>query len=73
MSTALLSKVAAVFQPDRLAGLVTEGRVHCPINGRDVDVDRCLGCRSFEKTIAGQAGQVWLRCKAFRSRPIYHL
>jgi hypothetical protein len=32
----------------RASHIVDCGRVWCPVRGRDIDVDRCVGCESFQ-------------------------
>lgn len=71
MSTTLRSKFAAFLRPDRVASLVSDGRVSCPYGLGDVDVDRCFGCPSYEGTFEGKAGGTWLRCRATLHRPLY--
>jgi hypothetical protein len=63
MRTNLLAKVAAIMRPDYPL-LVTRGLVACPSRNRDVEVDRCFACASFQDTTGDDDGNTWLRCRA---------
>jgi hypothetical protein len=65
--TTMLSKIAAILQPDRLASVVTQGRLYCVNSRRDVDVDGCYACPSFEGTYLGPVGETRLRCRVIRT------
>jgi hypothetical protein len=65
--TTMLSKIAAILQPVRLASVVTQGQLYCVNSGHDVEVDRCYACPSFEGTYLGPSGETRLRCRVLRT------
>jgi hypothetical protein len=65
--TTMLSKIAAILQPVRLASVVTQGQLYCVKRGRDVEVDMCYACPSFEGTYLDPSGETRLRCRVLRT------
>lgn len=63
-----MAKIAAFLRPQRFPLLVSGGRVACPRNIFDVDVDRCFGCDLFEGLLSADNG-AWVQCRATRTRP----
>lgn len=48
---------------------VGDGRVACPVQGRDVDVERCLGCVFLCDTVEGAGGTAGIRGIVCRGEP----
>jgi hypothetical protein len=65
--TTMLSKIAAILQPDRLASVVTRGQLYCVHRSRDVEVDQCYACPAFAGTFLTPAGVTRLRCRVLRT------
>ncbi|MTV24314.1 hypothetical protein FTX61_02590 [Nitriliruptoraceae bacterium ZYF776] len=52
--------------PERI---VDAGLVHCPVRGRDVDVERCGGCEALRAIEVDAAGRpVAVRCTGDAAR-----
>jgi hypothetical protein len=50
------------FTPPKLARMVDAGRVFCPAQQRDVDVDECLNCQFLDEVVSGNAYVSAIRC-----------
>ena len=51
-----------IFQSGFDKHLIDQGRVSCPIRGRDIEFDLCIGCRSLLE-IDETADLPFVRCR----------
>jgi hypothetical protein len=52
-----------IFQPGLATSSVDSGKVCCPIEGRDTDIERCVSCGYLRDVVRGGDAQLEVRCR----------
>jgi hypothetical protein len=53
----------AIFQPGLATRPVDCGKVRCPVEARDMDIENCVSCQHLREVARGVDGELEITCR----------